>query len=83
VRVFTPAAVGDFLARAGLEVVAEHGVRVFFDYLSLENLTDAAYAQIFELESTLQARPEFCAIARYTQVLARRSRASSSKVTGP
>jgi S-adenosylmethionine-dependent methyltransferase len=83
VRVFAPAELRDLLAQAGLEVVAEHGVRVFFDYLGLENLTDAAYAQIFELESTLGARPEFCAIARYVQVIARRSRAPSSKVTGP
>jgi len=65
-----------------LEVVAEHGVRVFFDYMSLENLSDATYSQIFELESTLGARPEFYAIARYIQAIARRSGASSSKVTG-
>ena len=83
VRVFTPTEVHDLLARAGLEVIGEHGVRVFFDYLGLENLTDATYAQIFELESTLGGRPEFCAIARYIQVIGRRSRASSGKVTGP
>jgi S-adenosylmethionine-dependent methyltransferase len=82
-RLFIPAEIRDFLNRARLEVVAEHGVRVFFDYLGLENVTDAAYAQIFELESTLGARPEFSAIARYVQVIAHRSRASSSKVTGP
>jgi cystathionine beta-lyase family protein involved in aluminum resistance len=83
VRVFAPAEVGDLLARAGLEVVAEQGVRVFFDYLGLENLSDAAYSQIFELESALGVRPEFAAIARYIQVIARRSCASSSKETGP
>ncbi len=73
VRVFDFAEVRDLLTRAGLEVVAEHGVRVFFDYMNLENLTDASYPQIFELESTLGARPEFAAIARYIQVIARRS----------
>jgi S-adenosylmethionine-dependent methyltransferase len=83
VRVFALAEVRDLLARARLEVVAEHGVRVFFDYLDLENLTDAAYSQIFELEWALGLRPEFAAIARYIQVIARRSCASSSEVTGP
>lgn len=72
-RVFALAEVRDLLTRAGLEVVAEHGVRVFFDYMNLENLTDASYFQIFELESALGARPEFAAIARYIQVIARRS----------
>jgi S-adenosylmethionine-dependent methyltransferase len=80
-RVFAPAEVHDLLARASLEVVAEHGVRVFFDYLGLENLTDEAYLQVFGLELTLGARPEFAAIARYLQVIARRSCASSSKET--
>lgn len=83
VRVFAPEEARDLLARAHLEVVAEHGVRVFFDYLGLENLSDAAYSQIFELESALGVRPEFAAIARYIQVIARRSCASSSKETGP
>ena len=83
VRVFAPEEVGDLLARASLEVVAEHGVRVFFDYLGLENLSDAAYSQILELESALGVRPEFAAIARYIQVIARRSCASSSEETGP
>ena len=83
VRVFTAAQIRDWLVRAGLEVAAEYGVRVFFDYVGLENLTDAAYSQIFKLESMLGARPEFSAIARYFQAIARRSCASFSKVTGP
>jgi S-adenosylmethionine-dependent methyltransferase len=83
VRVFAPAEVRDLLAQANLEVVAEHGVRVFFDYLGLENLADAAYSQVFELESALGARPEFVAIARYLQVIARHPCTSSSKETGP
>jgi S-adenosylmethionine-dependent methyltransferase len=79
VRVFAPEEVRDLLARASLEVVAEHGVRVFFDYLDLDNLEDAAYSHIFELESALGVRPEFVAIARYIQVISRRSGASSSR----
>jgi S-adenosylmethionine-dependent methyltransferase len=82
-RVFAPSDLHEMLVRAGLEVVAEHGVRVFFDYLGLENPTDATYSQVFELESTLGARPEFFAIARYIQAIARRSRASCREVTGP
>jgi S-adenosylmethionine-dependent methyltransferase len=70
VRVFAPAEVRDLLTGAGLEVVAELGVRVFFDYLGLENLADA-YSQVFKLESALGVRSEFAAIARYIQVIAR------------
>ena len=79
-RLFAPADVREMLARAGLEVVGEHGVRVFFDYVGIENPTDETYSQIFELELELGARPEFYAIARYIQVIARRSGASSSEV---
>lgn len=83
VRVFTLIQVRDLLTRAKLETVAEYGVRVFSDYVDLENQTDAAYSQIFELESALGVRPEFAAIARYIQVISRRSGASSSEVTEP
>ena len=79
-RLFAPADVREMIARAGLEVVGEHGVRVFFDYVGIENPTDETYSQIFELELELGARPEFYAIARYIQVIARRSGASSSEV---
>jgi hypothetical protein len=61
----------------------ENGVRVFFDYLDSENLAEAAYSRIFELESALGVRPEFAAIARYIQAIARHSCASSSEATGP
>jgi S-adenosylmethionine-dependent methyltransferase len=80
-RVFAPADLHELLARAGLEVVAEHGVRVFFDYLGLENPTEATYSKIFELESMLGARSEFAAMARYIQAIARPFGASSGKVT--
>jgi S-adenosylmethionine-dependent methyltransferase len=83
VRLFALAEVCDMLTAAGLEIVAECGVRVFCDYVNLENLADTAYPQIFELESALGARPEFAAIARYVQVISRCSGPSSSEVTGP
>jgi S-adenosylmethionine-dependent methyltransferase len=81
-RLFSPASLRELLARAGLEILAEHGVRVFFDYLDLNNPANATGSQIFELESQLGARPEFFAIARYIQMIACRSRVSSSEVTG-
>lgn len=81
-RVFSPAGLHELLSRAGFEILAEHGVRVFFDYLGIENSTDANYSEIFELESTLGARPEFFAIARYIQVIARPSRVPYGEVTG-
>jgi S-adenosylmethionine-dependent methyltransferase len=81
--VFAPADLQDLIARAGLDVVAQHGVRVFSDYVAQEKLTDAAFSQIFELESTLGARPDFYAIARYIQVIARCASDPSSEVTVP
>jgi 2-polyprenyl-3-methyl-5-hydroxy-6-metoxy-1,4-benzoquinol methylase len=83
VRLFAPTGLQEMLAEGGLEVAAEYGVRVFFDYLALDAPTAATYSQIFELEATLGARPEFFAIARYIQLIARRSQASSGEVTGP
>jgi S-adenosylmethionine-dependent methyltransferase len=82
-RVFTPVEVRNLCVRAGSEVVAECGVRVFCDYLAVESLTDATYDQVFKLETTLGARPEFCAIARYIQVIARRSGTSGDKANRP
>lgn len=62
----------DLLAQACLEVIAERGLRVFADYLPARSFEHgAAYASVLELEQRLGARPEFAAIARYTQVLAR------------
>lgn len=82
-RVFAPTDLQELIARAGLEVVAQHGVRVFSDYVVQEKLTDAAFSQIFDLESTLGARPDFYAIARYIQVIARRAGEPSGELTAP
>jgi S-adenosylmethionine-dependent methyltransferase len=83
VHAFALAEIRDLLNGARLEIVAEHGVRVFSDYLNLENLTDAAFSQIFELESALGVRPEFAAIARYIQAIAHPSCVSSRVVPRP
>ncbi|HEY9405763.1 MAG TPA: methyltransferase domain-containing protein, partial [Pyrinomonadaceae bacterium] len=57
---------------AGLQVVATRGVRVVADYLpaSLSG-TPEAYARLLSFELVLGARPEFAAVARYTQIIAR------------
>ena len=70
VRVFSLNDVRAMLAGAGLTAAAEHGVRVFSDYVDLSGLASETYRQLFELELTLGAQPEFAAIARYIQVVA-------------
>ena len=72
VSLFSPSDLRRALSKAGLEVVAEWGIRVFADYLPAHLLGDeAAYARVLALEQKLGAQPEFAGIARYTQVLAR------------
>ena len=71
-RCSSPSELRCALAEARLEVVAERGIRVFADYLPADLLRDeGAYERAFALEQKLGAQPEFAAIARYTQVLAR------------
>ena len=80
VRVFDPKVVLDMLRAAGLDVIAQRGVRVFSDYRDPIDLEDeAAYRQALELELNLGARPEFAGIARYTQFIACRSSGSVKK----
>ena len=84
VRLFAPMDIRSMLAKAGLGVVAEHGVRVFSDYLRLTgDLTSEAFEQLFELELALGAQPQFAAVARYIQLIARCSSASSDEETAP
>jgi SAM-dependent methyltransferase len=73
-RLFDRETLGALATGAGLEVVAVRGVRVVADYLpaSLSDTTDA-YARLLAFERTLGARPEFAAVARYTQIIARRT----------
>lgn len=71
-RLFRPDPSRLLLNGASLSVVAERGVRVIADYLSPQMLSHE-YDRIFELERKLGARPDFAAVARYTQWLARRS----------
>jgi S-adenosylmethionine-dependent methyltransferase len=71
VRLFAPGSLPAMLREASLSVVAGLGVRVVADYLPSRVSCSANYDQIFELERKLSSRPEFAAVARYTQCLAR------------
>jgi len=74
VRLFRSDSVQAMLKAASLTMTAERGVRVIADYLPPQVSRSAEYERIFELERKLGIRPEFAAVARYTQCLARRSR---------
>jgi S-adenosylmethionine-dependent methyltransferase len=71
VRLFTPDSLRAMLEKASTASIAERGVRVLADYLPPQVSRSADYERIFELERQLGSRPEFAAIARYSQTLAR------------
>jgi S-adenosylmethionine-dependent methyltransferase len=71
VRLFTSNSLQAMLTEASLAVIAERGVRVLADYLPPRVSRSADYERIFELERKLGSRPEYAAVARYTQCLAR------------
>jgi S-adenosylmethionine-dependent methyltransferase len=71
VRLFTSDSLRDMLKAASLAVIAERGVRVLADYLPSRISRSAEYARILKLERKPGSRPEFAAIARYTQCFAR------------
>jgi len=83
VRLFTFDSLQVMTKGAALGVAAERGVRVVSDYLPPQVSRHEEYDRIFELERKLGSRPEFAAVARYLQVIARHSCSSSSKETGP
>jgi hypothetical protein len=61
------------LLESSLAVTAERGVRVIPDYLPPRSPRNHEYERIFELERKLGRRPEFVAVARYTDWLAHRA----------
>lgn len=71
VRLFTPNSLHALLKAASLAAIAERGVRVLADYLPPQISRSAQYEKILELERNLGARPEYAAVARYTQCFAR------------
>jgi len=81
-RLFTLDGLQAMTKGASLDVAAERGVRVISDYLAPQISRREEYDRIFELERKLGSRPEFSAVARYIQVIARPSCALSSKEAG-
>lgn len=72
VKLFAPASMHSMLSTVSLTVMAERGVRVASDYLPPKVSRTDEYDRIFELERELGRRPEFAAVARYTQCIAQR-----------
>jgi S-adenosylmethionine-dependent methyltransferase len=70
-RLFTCDAMEKLLRQASLTVAAGRGVRVIADYLPPQISRVSEYDRIFALERQLGSRPEFFAVARYTQWLSR------------
>ncbi len=83
VRLFTSDSLQAMLKAVSLTVIGERGVRVLADYLPPRISRSAEYSRIFELERKLGTRPEFAAVARYVQIIARHSCAPSGEETGP
>ena len=71
VRLFTSDSLQAMLKAASLAVIAERGVRVVADYLPSRISRSAEYEGILALERKLGGRPEYAAVARYTQCFAR------------
>jgi S-adenosylmethionine-dependent methyltransferase len=70
VRLFTSDSLRAMLAEASLTVIAERGVRVLADYLPPRISRSGEYERILGLERKLSSRPEYAAVARYTQCFA-------------
>jgi S-adenosylmethionine-dependent methyltransferase len=71
VRLFPSNSLQTMLKAASLAVIVERGVRVLADYLPPRVSRSADYERIVELERKLGNRPEYAAVSRYTQCLAR------------
>jgi S-adenosylmethionine-dependent methyltransferase len=71
VRLFTSDSLQAMLKAESMAVIAERGVRVLADYLPSRISRSAEYERILKLEHKLSSRPEYAAVARYTQCFAR------------
>ena len=76
-RLFRPESLRAMLKEARLAMIAERGVRIVADYLPPQVSRSAEYDRIFALERKLGSRPEFAAVARYAQCIARSACASN------
>ena len=82
VRLFTLDSLQAMTKGASLAVAAERGVRVISDYLPPQVSRREECERILALERKLGSRPEFAAVARYIQIIARHSNGSSTEETG-
>jgi S-adenosylmethionine-dependent methyltransferase len=73
VRLFTRDSLQTMLKTASLATIAQRGIRILADYLPPRISREAEYTQILELEQKLASRPEYAAVARYIQCVARRA----------
>ena len=73
VRLFAAGAVRSILHESSLAATAERGVRVISDYLPQTVSREGDHERILALELKLGRRPEFAAVARYTQCFARQA----------
>ena len=72
-RTFPVEAVQQAMTQAGMEVVAEYGIRIFADYLPVEKLADPEFfARLLELETAAGILQPYRLIARYAQLLGRK-----------
>jgi S-adenosylmethionine-dependent methyltransferase len=72
---FTAEVVQETMNQAGVEVVAEYGVRIFADYLPADKLTDPEFfACLLDLEMAAGSLHPYRLIARYTHLLGRKSK---------
>ena len=71
VRLFTFDGLRTMLKAASFVPIAERGVRVLADYLPPRVSRSEDYERIFDLERKLGSRPQYAAVARYTQCFAR------------
>lgn len=72
-RTFPAEMVQEAMTQAGMEVVAEYGVRIFADYLPAEKLADPEFfARLLELEMAAGTLHPYRLIARYTHLLGRK-----------
>jgi len=62
------------LTRAGVDVVATYGVRIFADYMAADRLADPTfYARLLSLETAAGALLPYRLLARYHQLLGRKT----------
>jgi S-adenosylmethionine-dependent methyltransferase len=84
-RVFSQDQARTMLGAAGIEPIAEYGVRIFADYLAHEQwqTDETAYADLVALEDAASSRDPYRSIARYGLVVGRNRRRWTPPTSAP